>query len=65
MPPATLASFAKGEAVMVVSTEGTAASVTAITLVGGVEPILTAPGGDQQTLAPWDLGGDGGDGGGQ
>jgi hypothetical protein len=58
MPPATLANFAKGEAVMVVSTEGTAAGgVTAIMLVGGVEPILTAPGGAQQTLAPWNLGG--------
>jgi hypothetical protein len=65
MPPATLANFAKGEAVMVVSTEGTAAGVTAITLVGGVEPILAAPNGTQQTLAPWDLGGGGGDGGGQ
>jgi hypothetical protein len=65
MPPATLASFAKGEAVMVVSTEGTTVGVTAITLVGGVEPILTAPGGQQQTLAPWDLGGDGGGDGGQ
>jgi len=62
MPPATLASFAKGEAVMVVSTEGTAAGVTAITLVGGVEPILAAPNGNQQTLAPWDLGGGGGGG---
>ena len=42
MPPATLANFAKGEAVMVVSTEGTAAGgVTAIMLVGRVEPILT------------------------
>jgi hypothetical protein len=65
MPPATLANFAKGEAVMVVSTEGTAAGVTAITLVGGVEPILAAPNGNQQTLAPWDLGGGGGEGGGQ
>jgi hypothetical protein len=49
----------------VVSTEGTASGVTAITLVGGVEPILAAPNGAQQTLAPWDLGGGGGDGGGQ
>jgi hypothetical protein len=65
MPPATLANFAKGEAVMVVSTEGTVAGVTAITLVGGVEPILAAPNGNQQTLAPWDLGGGGGDGGAQ
>lgn len=64
MPPATLANFAKGEAVMVVSTEGTAAGgVTAIMLVGGVEPILAAPNGAQQTLAPWDLGGGGGDAG--
>jgi hypothetical protein len=67
MPPATLANFSKGEAVMVVSTEGTAAGVTAITLVGGVEPILAAPNGNQKTLAPWDLGGGGGggEGGGQ
>ena len=65
MPPATLANFAKGEAVMVVSTEGTAAGVTAITLVGGVEPILAAPNGAQQTLAPWDPTGGGGEGGGQ
>jgi hypothetical protein len=69
MPPATLADFSKGQAVMVVSTEGTAAGVTAITLLGGVEPILAAPNGNQQTLAPWSLGGgnggDGGDGGGQ
>jgi Domain of unknown function (DUF5666) len=65
MPPATLADFAKGEAVMIVSTEGTAeGGVTAITLVGGVQPILAAPNGAQQTLAPWDLGGAGGDGGG-
>jgi hypothetical protein len=64
MPPATLADFAKGEAVMVVSTEGTATGgVTAIMLVGGVEPILAAPNGAQQTLAPWDLGGGGGDAG--
>jgi hypothetical protein len=66
MPPATLANFVKGEAVMIVSTEGTATGgVTAIMLVGGVEPILASPAGAQQTLAPWDLGGGGGDGGGQ
>jgi hypothetical protein len=66
MPPATLADLQKGEAVMIVSTEGTeAGGVTAIMLVGGVEPILAAPAGAEQTLAPWDLGGGGGgDGGG-
>jgi hypothetical protein len=63
MPPATLADLQKGEAVMIVSTEGTAAGgVTAIMLVGGVEPILAAPAGAEQTLSPWNVGG--GDGGG-
>jgi len=58
MPPATLASLQKGEAVMIVSTEGTATGgVTAIMLVAGVEPILASPAGAEQTLAPWDLGG--------
>jgi hypothetical protein len=66
MPPATLADLQKGEAVMIVSTEGTdAGGVTAIMLVGGVEPILAAPAGAEQTLSPWDLdAGGGGDGGG-
>jgi len=65
MPPAKLADLQKGEAVMIVSTEGTASGgVTAIMLVGGVEPILASPEGAQQTLSPWDLGGgDGGDAG--
>ena len=58
MPPATLADLQKGEAVMIVSTEGTAAGgVTAIMLVGGVEPILAAPAGAEQTLSPWNVGG--------
>jgi hypothetical protein len=49
---------------MIVTTEGTATGgVTAIMLVGGVEPILASPAGAEQTLSPWDLGG-GGDGGG-
>jgi hypothetical protein len=62
MPPAKLADLQKGEAVMIVTTEGTAAGgVTAIMLVGGVEPILASPEGAQQTLSPWNLGGDGGD----
>jgi hypothetical protein len=59
MPPATLADFQKGDAVMVVSTEGASSGdVTAITLVGGVEPILAAaPSGSQaMTLSPWSLG---------
>jgi hypothetical protein len=58
MPQATLAEFQKGDAVMIVSTEGTdSAGVTAITLLGGVEPILTASSnGEQMFLSPWSLG---------
>ena len=60
MPPVTLADLQKGDAVMIVSTEGSASGqVTAITLLAGVEPILTAsPRGAQgMTLSPWSLGG--------
>lgn len=59
MPPAPITDFQKGDAVMVVSTEGSSsAGVTAITLLGGVEPILAAaPSGSQaMTLSPWSLG---------
>ena len=48
----------KGDAVMIVSTEGTSSGgVTAITLLSGVEPILQAPSGQSMTLPPWNLGG--------
>ena len=58
LPPATLADLQKNEAVMIVSTEGAVSGqVTAITLLGGVEPILEAPSGAQaMTLSPWSLG---------
>ncbi|MGO9639961.1 MAG: hypothetical protein ACLP1Y_01470 [Candidatus Acidiferrales bacterium] len=57
MPASTLNDFQKGDAVMIVSTEGTAAGVTAITLLGGVEPILEAsPNAGGLLLAPWSLG---------
>ena len=46
LPAVTLADFQKGDAVILVSTEGSAAGVTAITMVGGVEPILTASPGE-------------------
>ena len=49
---------------MIVSTEGTAAGgVTAITLLGGVEPILQAsPSGAQaMNLSPWNIGAGAGD----
>jgi co-chaperonin GroES (HSP10) len=65
MPPVALADLQKGDAVMVVTTEGTASTQpTAITLLSGVEPILSAsPTGNQAAmlLSPWNLGGGGGD----
>jgi len=55
LPASELNDFHKGDAVMIVSTEGTAgAPVTAITVVGGVEPILTAsPKARDMVLSPW------------
>ena len=58
IPKATLTDMQKGDAVMIVSTEGTTSGgVTAITLLSGVEPILQAPSGQSMTLPPWNLGG--------
>jgi hypothetical protein len=60
LPASTLADFQKGDAVMIVSTEGTAsAGVTAITLLGGVEPILEAAPNraSEVLLSPWTIGG--------
>lgn len=61
LPAATLSDFQKGDAIMVVSTQGTdSGGVTAITLLGGVEPILAAaPAGNASqamALSPWSLG---------
>jgi hypothetical protein len=62
MPPAGLSDLQKGDAVMILSTEGSDSGVvTAITFVAGVEPILQAsPAGQMMTLSPWSLGGGGG-----
>ena len=62
LPASSLTDFQKGDAVMVVSTQGTdAGGVTAITMLGGVEPILAAaPAGNASQammLSPWSLGG--------
>jgi len=59
MPLAALADLQKGDAVMVVATEGGTNGVpTVITLLGGVEPILEAsPKSSASTiLSPWSLG---------
>ncbi len=58
MPAATLADLLKGDAVMLVATEGGTNGVsTVITLLGGVEPILEAsPQSSPSTiLSPWSL----------
>jgi hypothetical protein len=60
MPNVAISDLQKGDAVMVVATEGsTNSGPTAITLISGVEPILTAaPGGAAAAtiLSPWNLG---------
>lgn len=65
MPAITIADLQKGDAVMIVATEGSAASQpTAITLLAGVEPILTAaPDQAAMSLSPWSLGAPSGDAG--
>jgi hypothetical protein len=66
MPPVALSEFHVNDAVMVVGStpDATGATVTAITVLGGVEQLLSAKGGQTMTLAPWSLGGDAGDAGG-
>jgi co-chaperonin GroES (HSP10) len=68
IPSVTLADLQKEDAVMVVATQGTAGNeVTAITLLAGVEPILTAsPNGTSAAalFSGWNLGAPGGEGGG-
>jgi len=61
MPAVSLADLQKGTAVMIVATEGTASShPTAVTLLTGVDPILTAAPDSSRAamlLSPWNLGG--------
>lgn len=59
MPEASLSDLQKGDAVMVVTTQGSGnGPLTVITLLGGVEPILRASpkGGQDMVLSPWSLG---------
>ena len=59
MPAVTIADLHKGDAVLIVATEGNGSASTAVTLLSGVEPILqAAPSGSQASmLSPWSLGG--------
>jgi len=53
-PEIQLADLKKGEAVMLVSSDG-ASEVTAITLLTGVEPLLEAPAASQNLLSNWSM----------
>jgi Domain of unknown function (DUF5666) len=59
MPASTIADLQKGDAVMLVGTEAGENTVTAITLLAGVEPILQGSpnGGASSILSPWSLSG--------
>jgi co-chaperonin GroES (HSP10) len=59
LPTETLAELKPGQAVMIVATQDGSANPTAITLLSGVEAILSAtPAGQQPiTLSPWNIGG--------
>ena len=62
-PKITLADLKPGDAIVVSSTEGsTPNQITAITLVSGVEPILTTPGRKEMALGSWSLDMEGGGG---
>jgi hypothetical protein len=53
-PAIQFADLKKGDAVMLVSTDG-ATEVTAITLLAGVEPLLEAPAASQSLLSNWSM----------
>ncbi len=58
MPTVTLTDLHKGDAVMIVATQGSGTGGgTAITLLSGVEPILEAAPSQAMMLTPWSLGG--------
>ena len=64
LPAAQLADFQKGEAVMIVATGGlNDAQAAAITVLGGVEPLLQGTTQEQASsiLSPWSLSNGGGD----
>ena len=64
LPSGSLADLKTGDAVMVVASEASpgATNVTAVTLLSGVEPILTANPKGGMDLSGWSMGGGGGGG---
>jgi hypothetical protein len=65
LPASTLGDFQKGDAVMIVATTGQSDSAAvAITVLGGVEPLLQVSAqGQASILTPWNLNSGGGDAG--
>jgi hypothetical protein len=61
-PVLQISELHKGDAVMIVATQGTPDAATAVTLLAGVEPILTASASQNMFSASWNLGGGGGEG---
>jgi D-serine deaminase-like pyridoxal phosphate-dependent protein len=61
LPNQTVADLKTGDAVMIVASQpdSTSSTITCVTLLSGVEPILAATpsGGPALTLSPWSLGG--------
>ena len=61
LPKVTLTDFKPGQALMIVASgTGGAGPYTAITVLSGVEPLLTGPAAASLTISPWSLGGGGG-----
>jgi hypothetical protein len=62
MPQVALTDLQKGDALMLVTTQGDGSTVSAVTLLAGVEPILAAPNPLQAStiLSPWNIGAGGG-----
>lgn len=59
-PKITLADLKAGDAIIVSTVGASADQVTAISLLAGVEPILTKPGTREMSLGDWNMGGGGG-----
>lgn len=65
LPKTTLADLKAGEALMIVASgTGSTGPFTAITLLSGVEALLTGPAGSEMTISPWSLGSGGAEAGG-
>jgi hypothetical protein len=65
LPAGSLSTLKAGDALMIVGTSTPGSTgITAITVLSGVEPLLTKTGAPAMQLAPWSMGGSPGEGGG-